>query len=459
MRRAGASRGRGARFFCNLDFMPTMGSIVMMFSSRVATGLLLTLLTRISFSFDDNYGYAIENPLVATVIGTPREQQAHLDRDIKYQLFKLKAFRERVTPKYFWYNDKITYGLLRQKHKAPLIFVIAGTGGNYRGELMTTVASAFYSAGFHVVSLPSPTYMSFIIAASKSSVPGLLYDDSKDLYRVMKLAWEEQLQWQIEVSDFYVTGYSLGGAQAAYTAYIDEREKYFDFHKALVLNTPVSLFNSVEILDNYLEESLRADRMGREFGKFWRQIWGDLSKVYADSTKGRLELTPEFLLEVYKKRNLNDRDLKLLVGAAFRISAASMMVTADVMSRSGFVVPVGTTATINADVEDFFIVSHRTGFMEYARGLMLPFYQRYQPQLSFEKLKWQASLYPIEDYLRNSRKIGLIHNADDIIMAEGEIDWLREVFGDRARIYPRGGHLGNAAYKDNVAYMVDFIRD
>ena len=133
------------------------------------------------------------------------------------------------------------------------------------------------------------------------------------------------------------------------------------------------------------------------------------------------------------------------------------MITSDVMSQSGFIVPKGTTAKITADVTDYFVVSHRTGFNEYAMELMLPYYQGRNPDLTFEQLVERASLYPLEDYLRNTEKIGLIHNEDDIIMAPGEIEWLRDVFGDRGRIYPLGGHLGNVAYKENVHHMIEFF--
>ena len=424
--------------------------------AKLLIALLVFVLVGPAWSADSDYGYPIENPLAATIIGTPQEYQADLGTPRKVKLFKLKVFKDRVTPKYFWYNDKITYGLLQQKQKAPLIFIIAGTGGNYTGPKMSTMSSAFYNAGFHVVTLPSPTYMSFIIAASNSTVPGLLDDDSHDLYNVMKLAWDTQLKSRIEVSDFYVTGYSLGGAQAAYLAYIDEQQKFFNFKKALVINTPVSLLNSVDILDDYLDKSFQT---GQEFRAFWRKIWDAVTQHFVESPGGQLQLTPESLFEVYKERKPKDEDLEALIATAFRISAASLMVTADVMSQSGYIVPKGATAKVSADVSDYFVVSHRTGFMEYAQGLMLPFYQIRDPAITFEKLVQRASLYPLEDYLRNSKKIGLIHNEDDIILAAGEMDWLKDVFGDRSKIYPHGGHLGNVAYTENVNYMLAFFKN
>ena len=53
----------------------------------------------------------------------------------------------------------------------------------------------------------------------------------------------------------------------------------------------------------------------------------------------------------------------------------------------------------------------------------------------------------------------VMHNLDDIILEPGEIDFFPEVFGDRAVIYPHGGHCGNMNYRDNVAHMLSVFTD
>ena len=68
------------------------------------------------------------------------------------------------------------------------------------------------------------------------------------------------------------------------------------------------------------------------------------------------------------------------------------------------------------------------------------------------------SLKSIAPYLQQSEKIAMTTNDDDIILAPGEVDWLREVFGRRAKIWPTGGHCGNMEQKDFVAYMVDYFK-
>jgi hypothetical protein len=53
----------------------------------------------------------------------------------------------------------------------------------------------------------------------------------------------------------------------------------------------------------------------------------------------------------------------------------------------------------------------------------------------------------------------MMTNENDFILTKAELDYLRQLFGERGKFYPRGGHLGNIEYKDNQAYMVDFFKE
>ena len=48
-------------------------------------------------------------------------------------------------------------------------------------------------------------------------------------------------------------------------------------------------------------------------------------------------------------------------------------------------------------------------------------------------------------------------NADDPILGDGDVSFLRSTFGSRARIRPHGGHLGNLGYRDTIAALQDFF--
>lgn len=402
----------------------------------------------------DDYGYPDLDPFAATVIATPKELQPDLKiKGRPFKLYGLKVFPDRPKRKYVWYHDKLRYLVFPQKGPAPLIFLIAGTGSSYHGPNMTTLYTAFYKAGFHVVGLPSPTSFQFMVTASSTGVPGVLDDDTRDLYRVMRMAWEQQLSKKLEVTDFYVTGYSLGGAQTGFIMKLDEQEKVFNFKKGLMINPPVSLYNSAVLLDSYLRDNVTT---GQDAVRFWDEVTQVMGEEYAQ-TNGVVTLGPDFLYEVYRKRRPDSENLEILIGLAFAITAQNMVTVGDVLTQSGYIVPVGTTAKITADVTDYFIVAARTPFRLYFQDLLVPYYRRSDPNVTEDDLINRASLYSIEQYLRTTDKVGLVHNADDIIMKEGEVDWLADVFGDRAKIWPRGGHCGNMAYKENVDYMLAFF--
>jgi hypothetical protein len=333
------------------------------------------------------------------------------------------------------------------------VFVIAGTGSSYHGPTIEKIFKALYKAGFHVASIPSPTSFQFIVTASTSQVPGVLDDDSRDLYRVMKMAWETQISKKIQVTDFHLTGYSLGAAQAAYLSMIDDKEQVFNFKKVLMINPPVSLYNSAELLDGYLRKNITT---GKEAAAFWDRLTKVLGEEYASADR-EMGFGPDFLYDAYKNRGGTIEGLQNLIGLAFAITAQNMLTTSDALTQSGYIIPVGTTAKITANVDKYFMISGRTTFVQYFEELLLPVYQRTDPTITAEDLIQRSSLRSFEDYLRTADKIGLMHNADDVIMAPGEIDWLIDVFGERAKIYPRGGHLGNIAYSDNVAYMTTFF--
>ena len=87
-----------------------------------------------------------------------------------------------------------------------------------------------------------------------------------------------------------------------------------------------------------------------------------------------------------------------------------------------------------------------------------PFFSKQNNNLSKDVLIYNTSLTSIAGYLSATDNISVVHNADDIILGPGEIDFFRDTFKSRAKIYPKGGHLGNMAYKDNIKFMVNYFK-
>jgi hypothetical protein len=161
-----------------------------------------------------------------------------------------------------------------------------------------------------------------------------------------------------------------------------------------------------------------------------------------------------FLYQVYKKLDLKDEQLAALIGTSFRLSSSTLAFTADVMADYGYIKPKGLPLDRYSNLQIYDDVAVRLGFTDYYFEFFYPFYKADYPNVTQDEFIATISLRTIEDYLRNTKKITVMHNADDIILEPGEINFFSEVFGDRATIYPYGGHIGNINYSENVAHMV-----
>ncbi|SNB47106.1 alpha/beta fold hydrolase [Geobacter sp. DSM 9736] len=397
------------------------------------------------------YFYPFVNPYEATVMELPKELEVTLPEKVPVKEFTVRPFPRREIPKVFWYEDGLPCALAYQDQKAPLIFVIAGTGSNYSTPRMQKLQKAFHRAGFHVISLTSPTHMDFVVNAS-SGLPGDSFGDAADLYRVMELAYE-QVRDDIEVSGFALTGYSLGAFNAAFAARIDEEKKRFNFRKVLLINPPVSLYESVSILDRLLVENVPGGM--ENFEPWLRSVY----VKFADVTR-RVEpggLSGEFMYRAYKRLPPNEESLAALIGLTFRMNAANMIFTADVMNGGGYIVPRNAQLTATTSLTRYAVVSYNTRFVDYFEEWFFPSCRKRDPSLTRQTLVERLSLRSIEAYLRSAVKIGVLHNEDDIILAPGDIDYLQEVFGHRAQIFPTGGHIGNMFHPDVISSMTGFL--
>src|SRR6185369_14778362 len=181
----------------------------------------LVLLPLQSLAADDGYGYPIPGSHEATILGTPASLMPEFPVSMRTRQLVLDVISNRKKPPIFFYDEGLRCTFAYQEQKAPLVFLIAGAGASDRASRLVTMMKALHQAGFHVITLPSPSHANFIISASQSSIPGDLTEDAADLYRAMETAWK-QVQGDIEVSSFHLAGFSLGGSQAAFVAKLDE---------------------------------------------------------------------------------------------------------------------------------------------------------------------------------------------------------------------------------------------
>ncbi|MHB8058991.1 MAG: alpha/beta hydrolase family protein [Desulfuromonadaceae bacterium] len=412
----------------------------------------LVLLPLPGVAADDGYGYPIPGSYEATILGTPAKLMAELPVKIRTRNLVLNVFPERKKPPVFFYDEGLRCTLAYQKQRAPLVFLIAGSGAGAQSAKQVAMMKALYQSGFHVITLPSPTTANFIISASQSSVPGDLTEDAADLYRVMETAWNE-VKDDIEISSFHLGGYSQGAIQAAFVAKLDEERQIFNFRNVLMINPPVSVYDSAAKFEALLQ---KIPGGAKKQGVFFNKMLRKFSEFYR--TGNYVAINDEFLYAIYTEQLFSRDETAGLIGLTYRINLAGLIFASDVKTNSGYVVPKNRVLAPTDSLSDYFLVSTHLSFFDYFDEYFYPFFQKRRPGLTRQAFIESQSLRSIEGYLKSSPKFGLMANENDFILSREDLDYLKQLFGGRAKIYPRGGHLGNLEYVDNMLYLVDFFK-
>ena len=267
----------------------------------------------------------------------------------------------------------------------------------------------------------------------------------------MKLAYDK-IKDQVEVTDFYIMGYSLGGTNAAVLSYIDETEKAFNFKRVFMVNPPVELYDSAVKLDKYLD-----DYTGGKTENIEKLLNTTLARLKNGLTNEYANIGADTIYNIVKGDFLSDEEKKAYIGLAFRLTSNDLNFLSDLLTKSGVYTKHTAKLTKFTNMKPYLKAVNFANFEDYVNKVGLPYYRKQNKASSIDDLKKASSLRVIEDYLRTSPKIAAVTNADELILSQKDIAFLKDVFKDRLVIYPRGGHCGNMFYKENVDVMVNFV--
>ena len=412
-------------------------------------GVLMILIFSISYG---KYEYPFQNPYMATILGSSALMINGVSESVPTKVYKVKLPGSIKTPENLWYNDKFEFSLVPQKQKAPLIFLLAGTGSDYHAARMVFFQRIFYDAGYSVISITSPMHSNFIINASSNRMPGMIMDDGKDIYNVMKETYKI-VKDKINVSDFYVVGYSLGATESAIVSYIDETEKAFNFKRVFMINPAVDIYESAVKLDKALD--IPTEGKVENLEQLINKVFNKLS----DSVKnGYTEITEELIYSMFAKDQMSDEEMGELIGLVFRLTAIDINYVTDLINNRKVYVdkPVGKFT----NMFPYFEKINFAGFEDYMYRLAYPYFnEKMGGNVSINDLLQHTKLQQIQDYLKNADKIAVVTNKDEIILGEKDFEFLENTFKERLIIYPYGVHCGNMYYKTNVDVMLKFLKE
>lgn len=402
--------------------------------------------------------YPFANRYKATVFGTPPDVRHKIPgADALAPETRSVKLSGRRVPELFWYCEAVEYSVLAQKGEAPLVFVIAGTGGRFNSTKVRYLQQLFHQAGYHAVGLSSPTHFNSIVSLSRHGVSGYVPFDVDDLYTLM--GWVKQdVEKRLKVRGYAVAGYSLGGLHAAFLARRDARDKVFDFQKVLAINPAVDLYNSALTFDSWLgtDDTAAGGPTAARPEQAVTRFIDSFSEFYRTNHIGRLD--SEVLYRFFDTLDASDEELKQIIAVGFRITAASMVFTSDVCLGAGYVTPRERAIPTSEPLLPYFQAASRVSFEQYFEEFLLPYLRHRDPSITREKALADCTLAGMAGFLRESANIYVVGNEDDPILNERELAFLKDTFGPRASFFPRGGHCGNMQYAGFAKKLLEIMQ-
>lgn len=418
--------------------------------------LCLAPLMALTAYADESPGYPITNPFLATIVGTPQQLAWPVpeETEIRQSDLAVRVLPERNLPPVLSRYQDLHYRLAWHNGPAPLVFVIAGTGSGYDSPSLNFLKRLLWQAGMHVIILSSPTNHDFIAAASHSGMPGLGKEDARDLHSAMTLAAEHARNTKnLEISDYRMVGFSLGALNAAFVAHLDQNLQQFNFTRTLLLNPPVDLYASIRRLDALARTQVDGVSSG---DSFYEHIFQKLARYFEQS--GGIDIESGLFHGIQSSDNaLTDAELATLIGAVFRFAAADLNFMADLINEGGRYFPADKQLKVSTSLTPYLRQALFCDFSCYMETQLWPDWSSRNEGKTINDMAWETSLYSIEPFLRENPDIAALTNADDFILTAGNYYFLADVFGDRAYLYPHGGHGGNLQHIDVAKQILMFM--
>jgi hypothetical protein len=397
-------------------------------------------------------GLADSAALRATVFGTPPQDVAPLPEKVPLEEINIALPWAQKVPDVFWFDRRLRVWFSAQDKPAPLAIVVSGIGSDGNTAKLSTLRAALYGAGYHVLTMPSPTFPGFIVSTSSTGVAGDLLQDGHDLYAAMQQI-VAHLPHRIRITDVDLLGYSLGGANAAIVKSIDAGEGKLKIHRVVMINPPVSLFTSVARLDNLFTISIGTGDTGVE--RLYRRLYTRLANVYRLSDKVPTDDTN--LLGAAATVLKTDADFSAAIALTFRIALMDMFFAGDLYAGTGVVIDPKHPPRPSDSLEETERILRGKPFSEYFAKVFAPYYLAHRPHSTIDSLKADNRLDIIGTALRSNSDYYVQTNSDDLILDKSELAWLRSTMGKRIAVYDHGGHLGNLGERGQIADMLEML--
>ena len=398
-----------------------------------------------------------ESAIMATVLGTPAEQQYKFKNPKGPKVRKFTTTKK--IPEILRQWKDYDYGVWTQKNKkAPLMILISGTGSVYNSGMTLYLANVFYDKGYNIIAFSSSTTMPYIVSQSKNTYAGYIKDETKQMYSLIQQAISREKKDGMKVNKVYIGGYSLGGFQSLLIHEMDEKNnRKIGIEKSLLLNSPISILTATQKLDGFLVKNGVYD--ARSLEKYMDTIF---SRLMYDKSIQIKDIEFSNLTTSLGKLGLEEKDFEMLTGLLFRFYSANMTFAGEVFSGRNAVGRLSDKKSYKRfdSVSDEFREGLSVSFDEYAKEILYPYLKKYKyPNLDFNEFISDFDLRSSQDFIdRNNKNIVFITSEDDILLEKEDLDYIKSTFSNRVLI-PFGGHTGALWHKDVANLMVEKLEE
>ena len=346
-----------------------------------------------------------------------------------------------------------------------LVYVLSGIGGDAGSGPSNYLASELVKNGHHALIIPSTFTEEFAKSYSDNGYVGLLNRDAFDLLELINQTRDYVDRRGIKITSLKMVGYSLGALTAAHVSAQavanEDSETKGDIHfdKVLMINTPVDLIYGLRFLDSSLKYR---SRMGfRHFMKLGLSILNTMRIVM----KRPLDMD-SYSMALNRYDFMTDDEAYFYVAKSLSGSLGDVVKASQDIWDLGILPPkpdIGSVAENQMRAERSSAIS-KISFEDYINTYVVSYYRDNNPDEQYRAytltaLNNRVSLYAVEAHLKKNKKVYLMTNEDDFLLrGQKDVDYLRSIFGERATFYPRGGHMGNLWYKDNLGRILATLK-
>lgn len=324
----------------------------------------------------------------------------------------------------------VTYSLWLHPERGSLVLLVPGLGSHRLSDSAVGAAEVIHGLGHSVATISSTMNPEFMTSAASTPLPGFLPVDAADVRQAVEAIDADVVLRHGDLFRHHIlAGFSLGGLQTLAIAADEEAlRRRFDVYVAV--DPPASVEHAARTLDAFYNAPLAFPPEERQ-----ERIESVLSKVLYLSSG---ELQPDMELP------FREWEAEFLIGLAFRTLLQAVVLQSQDLHDQGIL----RTRRTRWRRASAFVEASEYSFLEYLYAFVLPYYAERLDTIDLDEagareMLRRSGLRAYEEGLRANPDVRVFANANDFLLRQEDLDWLRGVLDERLVVFAEGGHLGN----------------